>query len=150
MVLTIGIVPVVYNMGVLKHFAPWDIFWSGSIEAFWTQIYKDFELFQVFMYNIFTLNSFKYFETFGAKNQTRRFIHNFLRDVSRGCSKPVYRYEYPNSVPKKNFQVTLFLMKYFGLIFFQSNTVKRLCVIVRWSYVTCVYKQKKRTIAFHI
>ena len=27
-----GIWRVVYNIGVLKHFASWDIFWSGSIE----------------------------------------------------------------------------------------------------------------------
>ena len=27
----------VYNLVVLKHFVPWDIFWSGGIENFWTQ-----------------------------------------------------------------------------------------------------------------
>ena len=28
---------VVCNMGVLKHYAPWDIFWSGGIEIFCPQ-----------------------------------------------------------------------------------------------------------------
>ena len=26
---------VVYNMGVLKHFASWDMFWFEDIETFW-------------------------------------------------------------------------------------------------------------------
>ena len=26
-----------YTLGVLKYFAPWDIFWSGGIETFWVQ-----------------------------------------------------------------------------------------------------------------
>ena len=42
---------------------------------------------------------------------------NLAGDVSRGFAKLVYRYGRPNSVPKKFFQVTLFLMEYFGLIF---------------------------------
>ena len=49
----------VYNLVVLKHFVPWDIFWSGGIENFWTQnqkrevfeLRKHFELYPFFMYD---------------------------------------------------------------------------------------------------
>ena len=27
----------VLSLGVLKHFAPWEIFWSGNIETFWVK-----------------------------------------------------------------------------------------------------------------
>ena len=57
-----------FGMEVLKHFSHWDIFWSGYVETFYPlgywnilppgvlkyfepRIYKDFELYQVFMYN---------------------------------------------------------------------------------------------------
>ena len=51
-------------MGVLKHFAPWDMFCSGEgggggIKLFGAQNYKDFEWYQVFI-----IKYFKYFEIF--------------------------------------------------------------------------------------
>ena len=59
--LKVKIKSVVYNVGVLKHFAPRDMVWSGDIETFsllrYGQFYKDFELYQVFI-----LNCFKYFD----------------------------------------------------------------------------------------
>ena len=36
--------------GGIEAFAPWDIFWSGGIETFWSKIYNDFEPYQDFMY----------------------------------------------------------------------------------------------------
>ena len=50
---------VVYKLGVLAHFVLWDIMWGYQhILSFKNQtrkidkIHKDFELYQVFMYNI--------------------------------------------------------------------------------------------------
>ena len=95
---------VVYNMGVLKHFAPVDTFRSGGIEKFcprghilvwryWkilppgllknfeSKIYKDFELYQVFMQNWF-----KYFETFWSKKIRQENLYTIF------CSK---MFQYP-------------------------------------------------------
>ena len=55
------------------------------------------------------------------------------RDISRGFSKLVYRHGHPNLVPNKIFQVILFLMEHFGLIFcfffnqIQSKGLKKMC-----------------------
>ena len=67
---------VVYSIGVLKHFVyPSDIFWLGVIETLCLlgvlkhfehkKVYKDLELYQVFMYNFLCwidLNIFKHFD----------------------------------------------------------------------------------------
>ena len=45
------IVGVVYSMWVLEYFALWYIFWSGAMKHFEPKIYKEFELYQVFMDN---------------------------------------------------------------------------------------------------
>ena len=58
-------------------------------------------------------------------------------DVSRGFTKPVYQYGCPNSVPKNFFEVILFLMEYFGLIFFSMKY--RLKGLKRW-VIDCMLK----------
>ena len=74
--LTGDMLKVVYSIGVLKHFVyPSDIFWLGVIETLCLlgvlkhfehkKIYKDLELYQVFMYNFLCwidLNIFKHFD----------------------------------------------------------------------------------------
>ena len=79
---------VVYNIGVLKHLTHWvhvlvcrywNILPPGVMKHSEPKIYNDFELYQVCM-----LNWFKYFD---QKNQTRKFIHNFL---SQNVSMPPY------------------------------------------------------------
>ena len=61
-----------FGPGVLKYFASW------SIETCWAQIYKYFELYQVFMYIFFLLNCFKYFETFWLRKSDKK-IHFSLK-----------------------------------------------------------------------
>ena len=33
---------VVYNIGVIKHFSPWDIVWSEGIEIYLDKKFKEF------------------------------------------------------------------------------------------------------------
>ena len=65
-------------MGVLKYFdPPGTCFVVGVLKHFETKIYKDVQLYQVFL-----LNCFKH-----SKNQIRKLIHNFL---SQNVSLPQY------------------------------------------------------------
>ena len=91
--------------GILKNFAHWVIFWSGSIERFcpqrhvlawgyWSilspEVLKHFEP-KIFkhceLYQVYILNCFQYFETFWPKTQTRKFVHNFLSQNVSPLSK---------------------------------------------------------------
>ena len=76
----VKVVRVVYILEVLKHFAHWDIFWSGGIEILWAKTWgkKSFELYQVFMYNFLCQTVLiliyifltKFIETFWSRDVT--------------------------------------------------------------------------------
>ena len=63
---------VVYNMGVLKHYAHWDIFWSGGIEIFYP-------------WDIFWSGSIEIFAFWGYWNSlSQKFIKilNYIKSLS--------------------------------------------------------------------
>lgn len=94
---------VVYNMRVLKYFAPWDIFWFGSINtlcplgyilvwSYWNilplEVLKHFRsrLIKILNYN-FMLNWFKYFN---QKNQTIFMLKIFQYPHTKLCLRGQY------------------------------------------------------------